>query len=969
MTGPGDRVASFGPYRLSPATREFERDGVPLALGDRALDILIALVDRAGEVVSHRDLIACVWRDLVVSPGNLRVHMSALRKALGDGEAGSRYIENVAGQGYCFVAQVVRRISVAPLVRATEFPDAARKRQVLPPNLARMVGREEDTRRIAEGLMAERFITIIGPGGMGKTTVAIAVAHAMREEFAGEVCFVDLGAIADPRLVGATIASSLGVAIQTTDPVPTLLDYFRTLRILLVFDNCEHVVDSIAPLLETIFRETSTVHILATSREALRVEGEHAYWLPALGTPPPESRLEAEHVSTYPAVKLFLERATASGGRFELDDQSAPLVAGICGRLDGMALAIELAAARAGSYGVAATAELLNRNLSLDWHGRRTALPRHQTMRALLDWSYGLLADRSQRALRRLSVLVGSFNAEAACAVVREEPASEAMAIEILDTLVSKSLVSVQAGDDGSARFRILETTRIYAREKLLESGEESDVARRHAEYFTRLLDSRHGGQIDLAYTGRADALREHLGNVRAALDWCFAQREKDFDPPLAVGLAAAAVPMFFELSLLGESCHWSEAGLAALDDATRGGRRELILSSTWAISSMWSRGSDDVLSAIARGMELAPPDEPAQRLRLQATKHMVLTRRADFRGSLEAALDWEVAAMQTGDVTCLAISDLLQAQAWHYLGDQSSATRHFEAGFARAGDRSLQLCGMDQRMRGMVAWSRVLWISGFPDRAVKAAREAVDIATGSGRPLNTCFALLFSTPMYLWRRDWTGAQAVFDQLVAHTHWDILKPFHATSLAMQGATLIGRGEPERGVAMLLGLGEKMKDECLNFMSACVACFLAEGLVAVGRAAEALTVVRNARKRALRGGEAAQLPELLRVQAEVLLSVSPANEARAIRMLERSCRIARRQSAPSWELRSALALARIRVRRSECEETHRSLSTIYSQFTEGFGTRDLEAAARMLLEVGKLSPVPETPQAQSSSTTR
>lgn len=955
MNGSASEIASFGPFRLSPATREFLRNGVPLALGHRALDILIALVERSGEIVSHRDLMARAWRGLVVSPGNLRVHMSALRKALGDGEAGARYIENVTGQGYCFVAQITRGTSAASPVRSPEFPDAARKRLVLPPKLARMVGREEIVHCIGADLIAERFITVIGPGGMGKTTVAIAVAHAMLEEFADAVCFVDIGAVADPKLVAATIASSLGLTVQTADALPTLLEYLRTLRILLVVDNCEHVIDTIATLAETIFKEASGVHILATSREALRVEGEHAYWLPALVSPSPQSSMKAADVLTFPAVKLFMERAAASGGRFELNDENAPIVAGICGRLEGIALAIEFAAGRAGSHGIAATADLLNRNLGLDWHGRRTALPRHQTLRALLDWSYGFLRDAEQTAIRRLSVLVGEFTAEAASAVVHGGRANEAAALNTLDTLVAKSLVSVHSGDEGSARYRLLETTRIYGLEKLQESGEAASTARHHAEYFATLLNSRHGGKIDLEYTGRAHALREHLGNVRAALEWCFSQTENVFDAALAVDLAAAAAPVFFELSLLSESYKWSAAALAVLDETTRGGRREMILRSTWAISSMWIRGnSDDVLSAITRGMELAQPlDELSQRLRMLATRHVFLVRVANFRGALAAAEEWDAAAKQAGDVSCLAISDLMQGVARHFLGDQAAAKRRFEAGFARAGERSLQLCGNDHRVRALITLSRVLWLSGLPEQAMETARQAVGTAMRSGKPLDTCFALLYTAPVYLWCGHWDAAQEILERLVRHTHWHVLKPFHAVALAMQGALLIGREDPDQGTAMLLGVLQKLRGERQDVVGTFVACWIADGLTTAGRSGEALTIIRTARRDALRSAESVHLPELLRIQAKVLLSISQANEARAVRLLVRSCRIARRQSALSWELRSALTLARIRARQGDCEQARQLLSTIYNQFTEGFETHDLKAAGQLLRELARV----------------
>ena len=945
-------IASFGPFRLSPARREFERDGVPLALGDRALDILIALVERRGEIVSHRDLIAHVWRDLVVSPGNLRVHMSALRKALGDGVGGARYIENVTGQGYCFVAQLTREPAAASLARSVEFPDADHKRLTLPPKLARMVGREQAVRSIGADLVAERFITIIGPGGTGKTTVAIAVAHAVLEQFSGAVCFVDMGAVADEKLVAATIAASLGLSVQTADAAPTLLEYLRTLRILLVFDNCEHVIDAIASLAETIFKEACGVHILATSREALRAEGEHACWLPTLASPSPQSSMKAADVREFPAVQLFMERAAAGGGRFELNDENAPLVASICGRLEGLALAIELAAGRAGSYGIAATADLLNRNLGLDWHGRRTALPRHQTLRALLDWSYGFLPDSEQLALRRLSVLVGAFTVEAAAAVTHGGQASEAVALGALDALVAKSLVTAQAGDDGSARYRLLETTRIYAREKLQESGEALITAGRHAAYFANLLNSRHGGLVDLEYTGRAYALREYLGNVRAALEWCFPADEKVPDATLAVDLAATAAPVFFELSLLSESFKWSAAGLAVLDESTRGGRCEMLLQSTWAISAMWMRGSsDDVLAAITRGMQLADPlDEQLQRLRMLVTRHLLLTRRADFRGALAAAQEWDAAAKQTSDVTCLAISDLMQGVAQHFLGDQAAARRRFDAGFARADERSLQLCGNDHRVRALIVLSRTLWLSGFPERAMATARQAVSTAMRPGKPLDTCFALLFTAPVCLWCGHWDAAQDLLEQLVNHSHWPMLKPLHSSAAALQGALLIGRQDTERGISLLQPALQAMKHERLNVIGTLVACWLADGLTTAGRSEEALTVIRNARRDAVRCAEAVLLPELLRLQARILLSMSQTNEARAMRLLLRSDRIAHRQSALSWELRTALDLVRLRVRQGECEKPRTLLATIYARFTEGFATHDLRAAAQLLREV-------------------
>lgn len=952
MNEPDSAIVSFGPFRLSPARREIMRDGLPLALGDRALDLLIALVERPGEIISHRDLIARVWRDLVVSPGNLRVHMSALRKALGDGEGGVRFIENVTGQGYCFVARITREAADAAPARFMEFPDAARKRLPLPPRLARMIGRDQVVHAIRADLIAERFITVIGPGGVGKTTVALAVAHEMLDEFSGAVCFVDFGAVADAKLVAATLAASLGLSVQTSDAVPTLLEYLQPRRILLVLDNCEHVIDVVASLAETIFREAPGVHILATSRESMRVEGEHAYWLPPLESPSPQSSLHAVDVLAFPAVQLFMERVAAAGGRFSLTDENAPLVAGICGRLDGLALAIELAAGRAGSYGIAATADLLNKNLGLDWHGQRTARPRHQTLRALLDWSYEYLPDAQQLALRRVSVLVGAFSAEAATAVMHGGQGSEADTFDLLDKLVMQSMVSAQVGAGGSVRYRLLETTRMYALEKLQASGEAADTARRHAEYFAGLLNARHGGLIDLQHASRAHSLREHLGDVRAALQWCFPVDGKVPDAALAVDMAAAAAPVLFDLSLLNESCQWSAAGLALLDESTRGGRREMLLQGTWAISSMWVRGnSDEVLAAISRALQLADPlEEPLQRLCMHVTRHLFLTRLGDFRGALAAAQEWRAAADQVGDTTCLAIADLIQGVSRHFQGDQAAARHLIEVGFTKAGDRDLQLSGNDHRVRSLIVLSRVLWLSGLPEQAMTTARQAFSTAMRSGKPIDTCFALLFTTPVYLWCGDLDGVEELLDQLVKQKHWPMLKPFHSCAAAVHGVLLIARADPQRGVPMLEDALSEMREARQNVIGTLVACWLAQGLASIGRSERALQIARQARRDARRGAEGCMLPELLRIQAQALLAISPSHLERAARLLLRACRIAQRQSALSWELRAATDLTRLEAEQRGHEQARSLLATTYERFSEGFATPDLRAAAELLNEL-------------------
>ena len=382
-------VASFGLFRLFAAERQLKKGDEPVQLGGRALDTLIALVERAGEVVTQGELISRVWPDVTVEEANLRVHIASLRKALGDGREGTRFIVTMFP---------VEGIPLSPRSRAPRRqPSPSRQAAVadrlqrLPPKLTRMIGRDDTIRALSAQLMMCRFVSIVGAGGIGKTTVAISVAHALLDGFNGAVFFVDLAALTDAKLVPTAVASALGFMVQAQDPLLSLLAFIGDKKILLVLDNCEHVIDVAATLAERVVGETPQAHVLTTSREALRVEGEHVHLLYALDCPPEEGGLTAAEALKYPAVQLFMERAAASGYDAVLSDSDAPIVATICRRLDGMALAIELAASRAGSLGIRGIAELLDNRFSLLWRGRRTALPRHQTLNAMLDWSYNLL--------------------------------------------------------------------------------------------------------------------------------------------------------------------------------------------------------------------------------------------------------------------------------------------------------------------------------------------------------------------------------------------------------------------------------------------------------------------------------------------------------------------------------------------------------------------------------------------------
>jgi predicted ATPase/DNA-binding winged helix-turn-helix (wHTH) protein len=946
---------SFGPFQLYPAARAIEKNGAAMALGSRALDILIVLVERAGEIVSHKELISRAWRGLQVEPGNLRVHMTALRKALGDGQASARYIENVTGQGYCFVAPIKRTNASDAEQTASLSPSIASRTltapmRSLPPALARMIGRDDSVRTIAADLRADRFVTITGPGGMGKTTVAVSVAHAMLEEFAGNVCFVDLGAITDPKLLIATVASTLGLTIQSVEAVVSLMAFLQRTRMLLVLDNCEHVINAVAELAETVFSQAPEVHILATSREALRVEGEHAHLLRPLGAPPPDTHPNAKTALTFPAVNLFVERAVMSDRHFALTDANAQLVSDICARLDGIALALEFVAGRIGTYGLEGTADLLKRRLGLHWQGRRTALPRHQTLHSLLEWSYGLLPESEQHVLRRLAIFVGPFTLEAAQAVASDTVGDAAQLTEAVDQLIAKSLVSTVRTPEGRANFRLLETTRLYGMRKLEESGERDATAERHARHFVQLLKS--------SSTERGTTT--HLGNLRAALEWCFHDRstpETLRDSEVSIDLATVCAPVFMDLSLWDECRKWSELALVRLDDSMRGDQRELILQEALAISSLLIN-EDDARTAICRGLEIAQRiGETAIRLRLLGALHVYRLRMTDFEGALAVAEEMDGVAKSAGDVSYRVIADWMLGSAHFVLGHPETSRQLFESGFLHGGPdagRGEQVGGLYYRTRALYGLARVQWLCGYPDRALRTARQAIVEAAATGSPFNISYSLVYCCYIFLWCGDLDAAQEMIDKVMALPHWQgRLVWFHAEALALKGELLIRRGNVEDGIELLIGVLTDMRaSRQKNLMQTVTACCLAEGLTAAGRTAEALAVIDDAITHSPGGTETWDGPELLRVRAAILLSMPGTNAEQAEASVLHALACARGQGARGWELRTTVTLAQLRVSQGRAAEARALLSAIYEPFTEGFATRDLTIAVEMLRDLDR-----------------
>ena len=448
------QVLSWGPFRLSPRERLLEKNSVSVKIGSRALDILIALTTNAGEILSNSQLIEKVWSNSSVGELTLRVHMVALRKAVADDQERTLCIENIPGRGYRFVKSVSR-----------EEIDERPERIVQCAPSGRIIGREVAIDEVTSRLLQKRFVTVVGPGGIGKTTVALGVTQVLSRLHGDSVHFVDLGMLDDPDLVAKALAFAIGIVSRSGDPTPKIKSRLRDKKAVVVFDCCEHLVDEVARLAEELFLEVPSIRILATSRESLRAIGEQVYQLAPLEVPPQGVSLTEEEAIRFPAVQLFVERASTKAFELRLSDADVMAVVDICRQLDGIALAIELAAGRVATDGISGILELLKGRIQLLTNGEMAFPQRHRTLQATIDWSYNLLSDHEKAMLRRLAIFAGPFTFEAAQAIAANGKSITAHEVfSSFTKLVSKSLI---ASDDihGTNLYRLLDTTRHYMRQ------------------------------------------------------------------------------------------------------------------------------------------------------------------------------------------------------------------------------------------------------------------------------------------------------------------------------------------------------------------------------------------------------------------------------------------------------------------------------------------------------------------------
>jgi predicted ATPase/DNA-binding winged helix-turn-helix (wHTH) protein len=946
-------VISFGPFRLVRSERLLTREGAPVEMGARSLDILVTLLSSPNEVVSKRDLLARVWPDVTVEEGSLRFHIAGLRKALGDGKDGARYIATLSGRGYCFVAPVLRSTAQnstgrddVRLAAAAAFPHVN-----LPARLGRMVGRADDILTLSRRVMAERFVTIAGAGGVGKTTVAVAVAHDLLDAFAGAALFVDLSMLSNPRLVTTVVASMLGLSVHSADSLPSLTAYLRDKRILLILDTCEHLIEAAATLASRIFVEGPQVHILATSREALQVEGEHVYKLDPLACPPEDPTLTAAAAQTFPATQLFVERAVASGARLAVSDAEAVIVADICRKLDGVPLAIELAARRVEAFGLQQTAALLDQRLTLLWQGSRDAPPRQKTLQAMLDWSYGLLSELERAVLRRLAVFVGHFPMDAALAVVTSPTVDRALVFGAIDSLVAKSMVATRPLG-AMMRYRLLDTTRAYALD-VGDDDERADLAVRHATYYRRWLEQAGTEWPTLSSGAERISYFAAINNVRAALEWCFGDNG---NAGIGADLAAAAAPVFLSMSLLPECHRWSERAILALADAARGGREEMHLQAAVGVSLMFMRGGHDAaIVALSRSCAIAEQvGDALDQLRLLGPLNMFHLRIGDFRTALRYAQRCSAIAATVEDPVAIALAHVVLGISLHLSGDLGGARVALEAALPRAPRprRTTTIyLGFEGEILAAAILARNLWLQGRPAEALERAQQTIRDAAAMDHALTLSIALIWGISVFLWAGDLGRAEERVDLLITRAESHSLGPYLAVGRGFKAELAIRRGDARAGVESLQATLRQLHAAPYELLTTPVTIALVQGLAAIGRPAEGIALIDETIRQVETKGDICYMPELLRMKGSLHRALpQPAPDDAELCFLQ-SLALSRRQGARAFELRTAIDLADLWAAEGKHDSARALLQPVFAQFGEGGETADLRAAGQLLAGLG------------------
>lgn len=921
---PEDTSLKFGLIEILPHRREVKLDDRIIKFGGRSFDILMILTEAQGCIVSKDELLNRVWPGRVVEEGVLPVQISAIRKALAPRHD---LIRTVSGLGYQLIG-TDQSLELAVTPASLEFSALTN----IPAQISELIGREINLGEIAGLVMAHRLVTLIGVGGIGKTRLGIEVARSVRQEFDGGVWLVELAHISDPRLVPYAVAAALGLTLSSNAvSAAEVASVLGTRNYLLVVDNCEHLVDAVALMCEALLTANSLTRILATSREPLRVQGEITYRVPPLDVPGPEVD-DLKSILAHGAVKLLVIRAMAAERMFSADIKVAQVAATICKRLDGIPLAIELATARISSLGIVEVAKRLEQRFDVLVGGHRTALPRHQTMRATLDWSFNLLSISDKIILRRLAVFAGSFDLRSASAVIADGEIGADDVVDGITSLTDKSMLSVKVVDD-QIQYRLLETQRAYAREKLDESGEGGTIRRGLAELCLSWYATESDWWAAPATPMDLATHRQRIDDVRSSLDWCFSS---EGSAATGVNLIATTGELFYELSLINEY-RWRLEQALDVQKTMRESNADLEFMLYVALGNAKAH----TMGLVSGELE---PVDIARKLPGQVDDLLIHPRAlwgawlenvtvGNYGRCVEISEHFKSICLRHEHMRS-AFADRMLVCSHHFLGNLTLSREIAERSILQSmesdlGGRSdaFQFC------QPLCDLAQVLWIQGFPEQACIAAKENFNQQIGMNAiSLSHAFAGYCSVA--LWCGDRALARDLSEQFLACTKQYSLDYWAFWARCVEVIVKL------RDRKMPLQIARQLLDE--PFCNALLSEFLCTF--------HGTLITSSVISRAESHGAGWCAPEILRIKGENLLSEGGCSSeecAAAEILFLRSLEMARQQGALSWELRGATSLARLYQLRGRTIEAHNILASVYARFTEGFGTADLITAKELL----------------------
>lgn len=910
-------LARFGHFRLNSQSGELSYRGKKQQLPKEQCIVMHLVLAAGGSAVREDALLVALGRlDAADGLDHLWACVTLLNNAIYACSAGYGYVAHFPLEGF---ALVIAR---------------ARAREVLglPPSSKNVIGREDVAERVQAKLIEHRFVTIVGPGGIGKTTVAGMVTLGLGSTFPDGVCFIDAAPLAEPRLLPNALAQALGVSVVAGAVQKCLAAFVKDKEILVVLDSCEHLIGEAAALAEQLLQAAPNLKVLATSREPLMASGEWLLHLGEIGLPPLSGGLIAAKALEYPAVQLFVERVREHNPDFVLDDGSAAHVCSLCHRLDGIPLAIELAAARLELLGLEGLIDQVSYRLLVQQGTVRSAQARHETLSSMLDWSYDLLPWKEQQALIRLSVFRGEFTLLAAVSVLADDEAgADDDSAECVFELLMKSLLSFR-DDAGVGRYRLFDTTRAYAAAKLDAVGERGQQQYRHARCLCELMRSAHADWLEMPREQWLSTYRGWIDDIRVAVDWAFAPGG---DPELGATLILAAFPLAHQVSLTAEFADRVAHAISIVEPGSM--TSTLLQIQKYALTCNVNSALDPEnsgLNAAVLAAEHAEVSSPLYQYRtfLRASQWAASFLPGDFPAALQQVESMRQQAAAAGDCLADIVGRRMHAQSLHFLGRDKEAQVQAEFVLANA-RRRIPLVGspaqLDTRVSMRIVLARIAYIRGNITLASQLCHEALRYAADDTAAAQAQVLSLCAIPIAIWSGDEIAARQLVHRLGEHAQTYSLHMWSGWADLYRDVVASIAGD-EHATARILNVGvsalhNTQRDHLATFSPHLLApdsLARAEGGMVGWCAAEVF-------------------------RANAAIHLKRGERASASALLFRALQTARTQAALYWELRAASSLANLWHQDGRGTEGRALLEPLLGRFPSGSDTSDLRRAQALL----------------------